>query len=132
MQFLGRSHVIRFELIGKCPRFSSAKVGSMRPGLPQYVKRRGWCATHFQSCYSLFGAPNLALCRHSNKRALLIVRNQSKISQTSVDQSAKINFRSLLNVTSIGRGRKEGKEVQRLIELAKPEWKKLGGILLDS
>lgn len=130
MQFLRRSHVIRCQLIGIYSRCSSIKAGSMPLGFPQHVKRRSWYATQFQSCYFLFGSPRVALYRESSERALLIVRYQSKISQTNVDQPATISVRSLLNVNSIGKGRKQGREVQRLIELAKPEWRKLGGILL--
>ena len=132
MQFLRRVSAIKCQrqLFGKSIRFSSAKVISIPYGSFQHAAFKGKRIATCQSCYHLLSTPRMWTCTPSSERAVLVLRYQSKVSQANVDRSASISLRSLLTLNGIGKRGKQGREVQRLVDLAKPEWKKLGGMLI--
>jgi len=131
MQLLRKSGIIGFQcqLFGKCSLSNSAKVLGMARGFLQHRKVKGKPFCQFYSLCPYHGHPRISLYKQSQERTSLFVRYQSKVSQVNSSQSASINLRSLMNLNSFRKSGKQGREVKRLVELAKPEWKKLGAAL---
>ena len=127
MQLLRKSGMIGFQcqFFGKCSPSNSAKVIGMARSFLQRCKVKPY--SQFYSLCPYRGHPRISL--HRQSQSSLCVRYQSKLSQVNSSQSASINWRSQLSLNSFRKSGKQGKEVKRLVELAKPEWKKLGGVL---
>lgn len=128
MQVLRMSHSKQFQrwfISGSCnslvnsTRFGSAFLSSTFRAAAAKGNSRNYC----HLCCPRLSPIRVSRFSRGNQLPISLLRFQSK----ALSGTNGRNLRSMLKFSDTGRRGKQVAEVGRLVELAKPEWKKLGG-----